>query len=129
LQVLERLLPLVDKKRGQVEGAIRYLEDEITANQLVDVFNMAIKQSKRRPPKGKAEFEIPKIPFTRSKGRKMARSFSASKQKFKLKARFTADEIEQIKKDVLIRGIPSEVVALNHGLSGRSVRRLVRGTR
>ncbi len=58
LKVLQLILPFVDKKKGQVEGAISYLEDRITADQFVDVLNRAIKQAKRRPPHGRDEYEI-----------------------------------------------------------------------
>jgi hypothetical protein len=51
LVALKCMRPFVDKKRGQVEAAIDYLEDRITGDEFVRRINVEVKRKKRRAPR------------------------------------------------------------------------------
>jgi len=129
LVVLKSMLPFVDKKCGQVQAAIDYLEDKATANEFVDSLNLAVELKKRRAPRRPFLSKVSGIPFTRSEGLREAAATAASKQRFKLRVRLDVGQIERIRKDVLVDKKPVKDVGKLYGISNSSVRRLLRGKR
>jgi hypothetical protein len=129
LAVLNGMLPFVDKKWSQAKAAVDYLEDGVTGDEFVDRINLAVELRKRRAPR--APF-LPKgsgIPYRRSEGLRKTAAYAASKQRFKLRFRFDGNQIEQIRKDVLINKKSVKDVAKLYGISSTSVMRLVNGKR
>lgn len=127
LITLKRMLPFVDKKKAQVRAAIDYLEDKITADELIESMNVAIERGKRRAPRQPYLSRTSGIPYTKTEGHQKAAASAASKQKFKLRVRFDRGQIDQIRNDVLDKGKSIKEVAMLYRLSDSSVRRLVRG--
>ncbi|MBI3022786.1 MAG: hypothetical protein HYY68_03550 [Thaumarchaeota archaeon] len=66
--VLKRMLPFLDKKRDQVEGVIQYFGNEMTAEQLGELFNRATRTGTRS-----GFIKDVKIPFTRLEGLSLAK--------------------------------------------------------
>jgi len=129
LTVLKSMLPFVDKKSSQVRAAIDYLEERITGDEFVDRMNEAVKQKKRRAPRGPFLPDGWRIPYRRSEGLRRAAAEAASKQKFKLRFRFNRNQIERIRNEVLEHKKSIKDVAILYGISGSSVRRLLSGKR
>lgn len=127
--VLKRMLPFLDKKKGQVSAAIDYLEDRITCDQLVEALNQSILQKKRRSPTKGDIFPKVNIPYTRTEGQKRAKDVARAARKFPLSVRLRPGETDQILREVKILGLSFKETASLHKISPQSVRRLVRGCR
>ena len=119
----------VDKKRGQVEAAIDYLEDRITGDEFIRRIDVEVKRKKRRAPRRPFLSGRPGLPYTKSEGLQKRSALAAAKVRLKLGLNFDEKKIEEIRNAVFRDKKPISQVAKQYGVSWNSIWRYATGRR
>ena len=119
----------VDKKRGQVEAAIDYLEDRITGDEFIRRIDVEVKRKKRRAPRKPFLSGRPALPYTKSEGLQKRSVLAAAKVRLKLGLNFDEKKIEEIRNAVFRDKKPISQVAKQYGVSWNSIWRYATGRR
>jgi len=119
----------VDKKRGQVEAAIDYLEDRITGDEFIRRINAEVKRKKRRAPRRPFLSGRACLPYTKSEGLQKRSALAAAEVRLKLGLNFDEKKIEEIRNAVFREKKPINQVAKQYGVSWNSIWRYATGKR
>jgi hypothetical protein len=119
----------VDKKRGQVEAAIDYLEDRITGDEFIRRINVEVKRKKRRAPRRPFLSGRPCLPSTKSEGLEKRSALAAAKVRLKLGLNFDEKKTREIRNAVIRDKKPISQVAKQYGVSWNSIWRYATGRR
>lgn len=128
LVALKCMRPFVDKKRGQVEAAIDYLEDRITGEEFIKRIDLEVERKKRRAPR-RPFLSGRSCPCTKSEGLRKRSDLAAAKLRLKLGLNFDEKTIEEIRNAVFRDKKPISQVAKQYGVSSNSISRYATGKR
>ena len=108
------------RKRTELQAAIDYLEGRMTGNQILEVFNGAVKSGRRR---GKVRFED--IPFTREEGLRLSRLENARNARAAHAVNVGDDIQELVRTDHRVGRLGCLRLSRKYGLSTNVVRRFL----
>jgi hypothetical protein len=123
------MLPLVDKKRGQVEASIDYLEDKTTGDEFIKRINTEVARKKRRAPRKPFLSADQHLPFTKSQGLQQRSALAAAQVRAKRGLNFSQQELEEIRNAIFRDKTPINQIAKQYGVSWNSIWRYAAGKR
>ena len=118
------MLPYLFKKREEVRAIVDYLDNKITANQMVEVFNESVKMGNRV-----GKIKTVDIPYTRKEGQMLGKkAVSEHGKKLCVTNRILSDEVlEQIRQAIISGTASNGELAEKYGVSPATITRAVFG--
>jgi hypothetical protein len=123
-KVATSMLPYLFKKREEVRAMVDYLDNRITADQMVDVFNQSVRIGNRV-----GKIKNVGIPYTRKEGQALGKeAVSRHSKKLCVKNRILSDEVlEQIRQAIISGTSTNGELAKKYGVSPATITRAVFG--
>jgi len=118
------MLPYLFKKREEVGAMVDYLDNRITANQMVEVFNESVRIGNRV-----GKIKTVDIPYTRKEGQVLGKeAVSEHSKKLCVTNRILSDEaLEQIRQAIISGTASNGELAKKYGVSPATITRAVFG--
>lgn len=107
IELLRRMFPYVDKKLTQVEAGIDYLENRITADELVFIMNQAVRDGKRS-----SDIKSTSIPYTKQIGLLISKSRGRWR-----KRRLTLGQMKAMERDRRELGLSYSELGAKYGVA------------
>jgi len=115
IELLRRMLPHVDKKLSQVEAGIDYLENRITADELVSIMNQAIRDGKRS-----SDIQSINIPYTKQMGLLISKSSRRWRRRY-----LTWDQMKAMERDRRELGLSYSKLGARYGVSSSTAHTVI----
>jgi hypothetical protein len=119
LRLAKSLVRFSFKKKEELRGVIDYLENGITGNELIEIFNMAVRSGTRV-----GIIREVSLPYTRSEGLRLARRLGARRSGLSRRV-LTEAQVAEIKRRRLESHEPIRKLAREYGVSTNVILRAI----